>query len=76
MDAGRYCELLGPSSAVRIEDVLLAGVLGSALVSMKSVPGERSALLGEWPQRAVRKLGYYAESLERTLAALEGSGAT
>ena len=75
VDAARYCAQVGPSWAVRTENVLLAGVVGSALVSMKSVPGERSALLGEWPERAARKVVYYAESLERALLAIEGTGA-
>jgi hypothetical protein len=75
VDAVRYCAQVAPAWAVRPEDVVLAGVVGSALVSLKSVPGERSTLLGEWPERAARKIAYYAESLEGTLDALAGAGA-
>ena len=75
VDAARYVARVSPSWRLRSEEVVLAGTVGGALVSMKSVPGERSALLGEWPDRAARKLAYYAESLERTLAALAGKGA-
>lgn len=48
--------------------------VGQALWCLAGVPGERGNLMGAWPQRAARKLGYYLARVNSALKYLGKSG--
>lgn len=66
----RYSELVQPVWALDEAALQALATLGRALFSVKAVPGERSTLVSRWPERSIRRIAHYTDSLDRALGTL------
>jgi hypothetical protein len=70
IDTDAYSQTVGRSWAVGKDGIELLASLGRAFGAIKSIPGELSTLMSAWPERSIRKLGYYAGHVAEALQVL------
>jgi hypothetical protein len=71
VDTDTYISTVSPAwPQVDTSIIQRAALLGRVLWCLAPIPGERVNLVGQWPQRALAKIGYYHTWSEQALAEL------